>query len=44
MGVEIAGSGLGEISGKGGETNIVVMNEAIFTICSICALDVTQRF
>lgn len=29
-GVETAGSGLGDISGKGGETNIVVMNEAIF--------------
>lgn len=28
-GVETAGSGLGDISGKGGETNIVVMSEAI---------------
>ena len=29
IGVETAGRGLGDISGKGGETNIVVMNEAI---------------
>ena len=29
IGVETAGSGLGDISGNGGDTNIVVMNEAI---------------
>lgn len=36
-GVETAGSGLGDISGKGGETNIVVMNEAILLLFAVSA-------